>query len=535
MKKIFISYRREDEPFATKLLYERLAAYFGKDDIFYDIGDIPKGAHFFEQIEQSIAQCGVAIAIIGSKWLTLVGADGAPRLNNPQDIVRYELEAALQRHIPILPVLINDAHMPSPDKVPNSLRELCFFQAQHVHSNDEFEHEVGEVIQFLIEKLRQPAQEVIAPSRHLGALGDIADIFGLMSVQLNSIDMVSANDGWIVGSQGTILRLTAHNGWVRTGPPVDKELRKVHALSANSAWVVGDAGVILRYDEHGWTHIASGISQTLCDVYMFDDQDGWAVGDEGTIVRCQNGTWAEFPSPFKKSLHCITMLSPEHGWAAGAEGVILEYDGLAWKMATQLDLDMIEDMFMLNDTTGWVVGYKSSFVSSASNVPVTSKPDATDATDAPQPPKSFLDRVATWGESAMAWGGRIYEGAKSFVGSTFPSGEIYVFTAGAWEQEPIPQCGALHAVEMTSAHDGWAVGGSGLGGVILRYQDGAWAELHHPMRGQLGMWLQDVAIVNDVKSWAVGAKGTILQFDLNRWSLHTSFYSETSASANAES
>ncbi|HUY77794.1 MAG TPA: toll/interleukin-1 receptor domain-containing protein, partial [Ktedonobacterales bacterium] len=157
MKKIFISYRRDDEPFATKILYDKLAAYFGSDEIFYDIGDIPKGAHFLELIEQSISQCGAAIAIIGSKWLTLTGDDGQPRLSNPNDMVRFELEAALRRKIPILPILINDAKMPHPDAVPQSLREICFLQDHHVHSNDQFDREVSEVIQFLIEKLRQPA------------------------------------------------------------------------------------------------------------------------------------------------------------------------------------------------------------------------------------------------------------------------------------------------------------------------------------------------------------------------------------------
>ena len=46
MAKIFISYRRVDSKAITSRIYDRLAAAFGKNNIFKDVGSIPLGRDF---------------------------------------------------------------------------------------------------------------------------------------------------------------------------------------------------------------------------------------------------------------------------------------------------------------------------------------------------------------------------------------------------------------------------------------------------------------------------------------------------------
>jgi hypothetical protein len=66
---------------------------------------------------------GVLI-LIDPDWLDIKDDQGNRRLDNPDDWVRLEIEAAFARNVPILPLLLRGAQMPAADKVPPSLRRL---------------------------------------------------------------------------------------------------------------------------------------------------------------------------------------------------------------------------------------------------------------------------------------------------------------------------------------------------------------------------------------------------------------------------
>src|SRR5262249_52991049 len=65
-------------------------------------------------------------------WLDLRGEDGKPRLKNPNDFVRLEIAAALQRDIPVIPILLDGARIPKRDQLPKGLKELASRQGLHV-------------------------------------------------------------------------------------------------------------------------------------------------------------------------------------------------------------------------------------------------------------------------------------------------------------------------------------------------------------------------------------------------------------------
>src|SRR5262249_28554877 len=46
------------------------------------------------------------------------------RLDNPHDYVRIEIAAALQRDIPVVPILLEGTKIPRPDQLPDDIREL---------------------------------------------------------------------------------------------------------------------------------------------------------------------------------------------------------------------------------------------------------------------------------------------------------------------------------------------------------------------------------------------------------------------------
>jgi len=121
--KIFISYRREDSGGHAGRLHADLARHFGAKQIFIDIGDIEAGEDFVEVIDRSIQSCDVLIAVIGRQWLTVRDGEGR-RLDNPSDYVRLEIGKALERRIPVVPALVQQATVPRAQDLPPDLEPL---------------------------------------------------------------------------------------------------------------------------------------------------------------------------------------------------------------------------------------------------------------------------------------------------------------------------------------------------------------------------------------------------------------------------
>jgi TIR domain len=122
---VFISYRRQESSGLAGRLYDRLAARFGDDQVFMDVDTIAPGVDFAEVITQAVSTCEVLLAVIGPRWLTATDEDGQRRLEDPDDIVRLELAAALERDIRVIPILVEDAEMPRRHELPEELAGLA--------------------------------------------------------------------------------------------------------------------------------------------------------------------------------------------------------------------------------------------------------------------------------------------------------------------------------------------------------------------------------------------------------------------------
>src|SRR5215813_5857594 len=109
--KVFISYRREDSGYAGRIK-DSLERGLGRDVLFIDVDGIPLGVNFVQVLREEVAQCGVLLAVIGSNWLDVRDEDGTRRLDNPTDFVRIEIAAALQREIPVIPILLDGTRVP---------------------------------------------------------------------------------------------------------------------------------------------------------------------------------------------------------------------------------------------------------------------------------------------------------------------------------------------------------------------------------------------------------------------------------------
>ncbi len=69
------------------------------------------------------------LALIGGRWLTVTDNEGQRRLDNPEDFVRLEIEAALKRNVRVIPILVEGARLPQDHELPPSLATLARRQA----------------------------------------------------------------------------------------------------------------------------------------------------------------------------------------------------------------------------------------------------------------------------------------------------------------------------------------------------------------------------------------------------------------------
>src|SRR5687767_9670953 len=134
MAQIFLSYRRSDSAYPAANLSDKLKAHFGKDSVFFDIDTIPLGVDFRTFIGNEVGKCDVLIAMMGNDWMGSADESGKRRIDDPSDFVRIEIESALKRDIPVIPVLVGEMEMPSKADLPPSIQEIVYRNATELRA-----------------------------------------------------------------------------------------------------------------------------------------------------------------------------------------------------------------------------------------------------------------------------------------------------------------------------------------------------------------------------------------------------------------
>jgi hypothetical protein len=165
--RIFISYRREETSYPAGWLFDRLAERFGAGQVFKDVDSIELGDDFVEVITRAVGSCDVLLALIGDEWLTITDAHGRRRLENPDDFVRLEIEAALTRGVRVIPILVDGANMPHADELPDSLAKLVRRQALELSPN-RFDFDTSRLLRVLDKTLAEEQVQREAEEQHAG-------------------------------------------------------------------------------------------------------------------------------------------------------------------------------------------------------------------------------------------------------------------------------------------------------------------------------------------------------------------------------
>ncbi len=187
-------------------------------------------------------------------------------------------------------------------------------------------------------------------------------ITDLNAISLSALDVISANDVWALGG-GNFWANLYHwdgNSWQFAGktaggtwPDSDLDM-----LSANDGWAVGMNGAIAHWNGNSWAEVASPVTTQLNALAMVDSNTGWAVGDGGIILQWNGTAWISVSSPTTNDLTGIDMVSATEGWITGA-GIVLYWDGTNWTNFSLSNPDSFHDIEMVSAKDGWMIGNNS--------------------------------------------------------------------------------------------------------------------------------------------------------------------------------
>lgn len=146
---LFISYRRSDSNDVVGRIYDRLVKDLGADSVFKDVDNIPLGVDFVDYLDEQVKQSTGLLAVIGPTWLTVTDEQGRRRIDDPNDFVRIEVASALRQGIPVVPVLVRGASVPSALDLPEDLQKLARRNGIAVRADPDFHNDMTALIRKL--------------------------------------------------------------------------------------------------------------------------------------------------------------------------------------------------------------------------------------------------------------------------------------------------------------------------------------------------------------------------------------------------
>jgi hypothetical protein len=171
MPRIALSYRRADASAMAGRIFDRLVSCYGHGSVFMDIDSIPFGADFREHVRTTLLRSDVLVAVIGPDWLGDAGHARA-RIHDKADPVRVELETALQRSMPVIPILVDGAKMPADADLPRSLRAIAYINAAEVADGRDFRVHMDRLIEAIDRILApKPTSTAVAAPPDLASPG----------------------------------------------------------------------------------------------------------------------------------------------------------------------------------------------------------------------------------------------------------------------------------------------------------------------------------------------------------------------------
>jgi len=180
--KIFISYRRDDDPSAAARVRDGLGRKFRQGNLFIDVDNLLPGQRFDEELAKALAVSDVLIAIIGPRWMELLKTKNA---SGARDHVREEIGGALRRKIIVVPVRVGlEGHLPDlprAEDLPEDIRELALYQ-KHDVTHERFGRDMAELSDAIVSVRRSKRPQLATARVTWGWIGATAIICAIIYV-----------------------------------------------------------------------------------------------------------------------------------------------------------------------------------------------------------------------------------------------------------------------------------------------------------------------------------------------------------------
>jgi hypothetical protein len=518
---IFISYRRADALNATGRIYDVLVARYGKARVFKDVDSLRGGDDFARTIAEIISHGAVVLVVIGRRWLDTRDKAGQRRLDNQEDLVRREVEAALgATGVTVVPVLVEGAHMPAAGELPEGMRRLPELNGVVVNDDPDFGagmHRLIRHIDLLLPAgMRPPVRRrrlALGASSGVALVGVLAALLrslvfsapsppppyqgsSTFTDRLTNVMVSSSGDAWVVGTHnnvngiltGSFILHLSHGTWVTAytlTQPV--ALNSIAMISSTEGWAVGERGIILHDSNGQWTTVAPVTDKTLFDVAASPATgEAWAVGADGTILQEVGATWRVVFSPTPVDLFGVAVSPTGEAWAVGAGGTILHAAaGGVWTTVASPITSLLHDVVVGPSGEAWAVGTGGTLLHEVAGT----------WTKVASPTSMDLLAIAVGPSTGEAWA----------VGR----GTILHEAGGVWTTAKSPTPEDLLKVAVSPSGEAWAVAADG---TILHAAGGSvWTIVLSPAISPfVGSPLFGMAVGRTGEVWAVGAGGTIL-------------------------
>lgn len=244
---IFISYRRAGVRTQTYRLADELKRQYGESNIFLDVKSIDPGVRYADAIRDALNRCAVILVMIGPKWSTISDDEGRRRLENPDDVLRIEVETALKAKARVIPVLVDGAEMPGAEQLPGDIRDLADLQAFTL-TESHWEYDVGQLVERLdaiLGRKRKPKDAADTPSFSGKVIAGLVLVGLVLLVYATGevTDTSTAEGGILLAAVGAILCFFGFRD-IRAGKT------RGHAAAIGGA-VVGGLLALALLGEHG--------------------------------------------------------------------------------------------------------------------------------------------------------------------------------------------------------------------------------------------------------------------------------------------
>ena len=308
----------------------------------------------------------------------------------------------------------------------------------------------------------------------------------------------------------------AQGVWRAQSSNTDATLNDVVFADSNRGWAVGVGGAVLHTSDGGstWEQQDSGTDVTLLKASFVSPEEGWAVGKLGVVIHTRDGgkTWERQAADTTLGLNLIgvSFVDAQNGWVMTERGSVIlktEDGGKTWVRQFLNNTGLRSDLAFVDARQGWAVFAGGSLLHTAEGGETWAHQAGVNEVQLGTTGAFFLDENIGW---ISGWRGK-RQGIRSGVQFLrfLTDGMVARTTDGGatWTRHDSDTGHTLMDVAFVDTLRGWAVGAFG---TIVSSSDGGITWTPWPSGTEAG--LKAVAFADGNNGWAVGEDGTILKF-----------------------